>query len=100
MKRVLLTFFVLTSFVLTAKGQVYSTIRVDSLKDRLAVSSNLIHVFNPLRLRYDASNYADFTVSSGGTLTIAPTGGFTLSPGGSVTLNNLTADRLDRKSVV
>jgi hypothetical protein len=30
-----------------------------------------------LRLRYDATNYADFTVSSTGDLTIAPTGGDT-----------------------
>ncbi|HNB50410.1 MAG TPA: hypothetical protein PK530_00625, partial [Anaerolineales bacterium] len=36
-----------------------------------------------LRLDYDASNYASFTVSSGGNLTLAPTGDLVLNPTGN-----------------
>lgn len=35
------------------------------------------------RVQYDAANYAAFTVSSGGILTIAPTGDLVLDPGGN-----------------
>lgn len=36
-----------------------------------------------LRLDYDASNYASFTVGSGGNLTLAPTGDFVFDPTGN-----------------
>lgn len=60
-----------------------------------------------LRLGYDAANYASFTTSSGGDLTIAPSGGdttvtgnFTITGtctgcGGSSTLNGITAATAD-----
>lgn len=44
-----------------------------------------------LRLRYNSGNYASFTVSSGGNLTIAPTGGTTTVTGALVGSSTITA---------
>ena len=45
-----------------------------------------------LRLDYDVSNYAAFTVGSGGNLTVAPTGDFVFDPAGNDVLPNTGYD--------
>jgi hypothetical protein len=45
-----------------------------------------------LNLKYDVSNYASFTVGSGGNLTIAPTGDFIFDPVGNDILPNTNYD--------
>lgn len=45
-----------------------------------------------LRLDYDVSNYASFTVGSGGNLTVAPTGDFVFDPAGNDVLPNTNYD--------
>ncbi len=47
-----------------------------------------------LRLGYDAANYAAFTVSSGGNLTLAPTGGTTNAAGALAVTTSITAPTL------
>jgi len=43
---------------------------------------HVIHTGEQLRLGYDGSNYAAFTVESGGSLTLVPTGNLILDPSG------------------
>jgi len=45
-----------------------------------------------VRMGYDGSDYASFTVSSGGNLTIAPTGDFIFDPAGNYILPNVNYD--------
>jgi hypothetical protein len=54
---------------------------IDATGQAGVIPLQLRHTTEQLRLEYDAANYASFTVSSGGDLTIAPTGGDTAITG-------------------
>jgi hypothetical protein len=54
--------------------------------------TDILSTTEQLRLDYDDTHYASFTVGSGGNLTIAPTGDFVFDPTGDDILPNLNYD--------